>query len=802
MNKIYMTFLTEMSSLSDYKSGMTTLYEPLNVSENGVMQTDLTEFLYDKRNDYFVSYEPVNDICSKKKLKNSLGINERRFKGDKEVYYGIRPVIKTTGSLETFIRKNSIKDLGNDEYMLGYYPQEVVTDKNLIQELRVFSDYNEKDYSIPKYSFIVPCKGVTYKGEDYIYISGKNTTYVKVQPLIWKYDKESNSLICKNIIAGFLTKTKPKAFLHEGFDFLNEYLLRDIFKGSIKSLTDNVKVCNEIIQGDLQRFYLPYEGAIEMDEEGKLYSHDEKTYEINIGPKVKVISSNAVENLFDNCHKDGKFGVDINIKSDDLTILSQAFDFSKSGIDVFISHVNIDAKKLSLAEKVFSNANMQVVPRCDEVSISCDIKLFARLYLSGNKVARNLLDRSFLKINYTSERELVSFLNDVQRFVNLFSKYGEKYTKNEYNPKKRENNKIDFVYKHDLYEFSHFDLVTYNCKSENLFYKLHTYEIVLSGPKINEKRVSSFFKDYARVKFEFTDKKAREESADIVEDESLTKEAEHILDLAREIMSIDYIGLDKENVKTKVKNIVGEYNNSLSKKTEGLSLTTNNGVYTNAVIKLENLRDSLYYNFEKNLDYYDILDLIKNMIKKLNDEKVNLDYEILKDLDTLNKILDYNNDNNTRKEIITYLENERQFITAYLSGKAEIEYKNIDEFVKKFRLFLVPILARVSGDVSKIDVMEQIKDYAIEEMNNKTSENTNSYIKIILSEIDITKHLILELDSNYTFEELDYSSFKTGKEIIDYLDKKYMEYYKIYLNLMENKVNEENYENSKVHLNI
>ena len=190
------------------------------------------------------------------------------------------------------------------------------------------------------------------------------------------------------------------------------------------------------------------------------------------------------------------------------------------------------------------------------------------------------------------------------------------------------------------------------------------------------------------------------------------------------------------------------------------------------------------------------------MIKMLNNDEVNIDYEILKDLETLNTILKYSKDEQTKEEIITYLENERQFITAYLSGKAEIEYKNIDEFVKKFRLFLVPILARVSGDVSKIDVMEQIKDYAIEEMNNKTSENTNSYIKIILSEIDITKHLILELDSNYTFEELDYSSFKTGKEIIDYLDKKYMEYYKIYLNLMENKVNEENYENSKVHLNI
>ncbi len=800
MNKVYMTFLTEMSSLSEHKNRTTTLYEPFNVSENGVVQTDLTEFLYGKRNDYFVSYEPVNDICSKKKLKNSLGINERHFKGDKEVYYGIRPVIKTTGLLETFIRKNSIKDLGNDEFMLGYYPQEVVTDKNLIQELRVFSDYNEKDYSIPKYSSIVPCKGVTYKGEDYIYISGKNTTYVKVQPLIWKYDKESNSLICKNIIAGFLTKTEPKAFLHEGFDFLNEYLLRDIFKGSIKSLSADVKVCNEIIHDDLQRFYLPYEGTIEMDEEGKLYSHDEKTYEINIGPKVKVISSNAVENLFDNCHKDGTFAVNINIKSDDLTILSQAFDFSKSGIDAFISHVNIDTKKLSLAEKVFSNANMQVVPRCDEISIPCDIKLFARLYLSGNKVARNLLDRSFLRINYTSERELVSFLNDVQRFVNLFSKYGEKYTKNEYNPKKRGNNKIDFVYKHDLYEFSHFDLVTYNCKSENLFYKLHTYEIVLSGPKINEKRVSSFFKDYARVKFEFTDKKAREESADISNDESLTKEAEHILDLAREIMSIDYIGLDKEDVKTKVKDIVNEYNNSLSKKTEGLSLTTNNGVYTNAVIKLENLRDALYHNFEKNLGFYDILDLISSMIKKINDEDANLDYEILKDLDTLNDILKYSEDEQTKRELIAYLENERQYITDYLCGKKEIDYKNIDEFVKKFRLFLVPILTRVSGNVSKVDVMEQIKDYAIDEMNDKTTENTNNYIKLILIEIDKIKKSIVELDSEYTFEDLDYSSFKTGKEILDYLDKKYMEYYRVYLDLVENKVNDENYENSKVPL--
>jgi hypothetical protein len=56
--------------------------------------------------------------------------------------------------------------------------------------------------------------------------------------------------------------------------------------------------------------------------------------------------------------------------------------------------------------------------------------------------------------------------------------------------------------------------------------------------------------------------------------------------------------------------IIDEYNNLYSKETKGLSLSTNSALYTNTVIKLENLRDTLYHNFEKNVDYYDILDLI------------------------------------------------------------------------------------------------------------------------------------------------------------------------------------------------
>ena len=46
----------------------------------------------------------------------------------------------------------------------------------------------------------------------------------------------------------------------------------------------------------------------------------------------------------------------------------------------------------------------------------------------------------------------------------------------------------------------------------------------------------------------------------------------------------------------------------------------------------------------------------------------------------------------------------------------------------------------------------------------------------------------------------EFLDINTLKEIIDYLNQKYIEYYRVYLDLMEDKVNEENYENSKVPL--
>ena len=477
----------------------------------------------------------------------------------------------------------------------------------------------------------------------------------------------------------------------------------------------------------------------------------------------------------------------INIKGDKKIVFADAFNFSSLGVNAKIKNLNIDGNDFKVLEKF-----LFVDSPIENVSMHCDFNIFASLYLCGKKLARNCLKGSNLTINYKNEKELIAFLHDTQRFINLFAKAVEK------------RNGIDFTYKHILYKPYFFEQKDYNINTQTLFYKMGLKSIRLVGPKINKEKITNILGD-ANIKYSFTDikednTKLLEDSKNNEEKPKLSKEAEHILDLAREILSIDYIGLDKESGRKNVDTIVIEYNNGLCKKETGLSLSTNNGVYTNAVIKLENLRDTLYHNFEKNMDYYDILDLISNMIKKLNDEEVKIEYEILNDLETLNTILKYSKDAQTKEEIITYLENEKQSIIDYLSNKSDIGYKNINEFIKKIRLFLVPILTKVSGNVSKIDVIEQIKDYALNEMNNKIEKNSNGYIKLILSEIDKIKQDILKIDNNYTFEDLDYSSFKTGKEIIDYLNQKYMEYYRVYLDLIENKVNEENYENSKVPL--
>ena len=772
MGRVYMTFLSKIDVQTP---------SMLNIlRKKGLIATptDFVKYLYGNYS-YLIANEPLYK-------KQFLTTFDKSYPDGIKNYFGIRPLIDTN-NMQSFIEKNAISINGN-EIKLGSYPTTIIRDEALIQKLsNAYKEnkLNDKKYHIPIGDKIIECNSITLDGEDYVYIKA-NGLYVKVTPLNWFYDEVSHSLVCKDIIAGFLIKLSDRAFEKYGYNFLNEYLLRDVLQDKIIRITEPIDLVNQKYLDELQQIYFPFKSDFEVSNEGKLYFHDEREYNINIDDEsVRKIGEFALENLDAYVHRTNPV-FNINIKGKKKIVGLQAFDFSSLGLNAKVKSLNIDVDELRVADP-FICVNSQI----ENVSMHCDFTLFTRLYFCGKYLARNYLKGSNLTIKYKNEKELIIFFKDVQRFSNLLAKSDER-------------NKIDFTYKHSFYECHSLAEYNYNFNAQTLFSKIGLGSIKLVGPSINKDRIANILGD-ANIKYSFTDikednTKLPEDSKNNEEKPKLSKEAEHILDLAREILSIDYIGLDKESVRKNVDTIVIEYNNGLSKKETGLSLSTNNGVYTSAVIKLENLRDTLYHNFEKNMDYYDILDLISNMIKKLNNEEIKIDYEILNDLDTLNTILKYSKDEQTKEEIITYLENEKKSIIDYLSNKRDIEYKNTNEFIKKIRLFLVPILTKVSGNVSKIDVMEQIKDYALSEMNNKIEKNSDGYIKLILSEIDKIKKDILSLDSNYTFEELDYFSFKNGKEIIDYLNQKYIEYYRVYLDLMEDKVNEENYENSKVPL--
>lgn len=762
MNRIYMTFLTQ----NDLKT-----YPWLKEKNSSALAHHV--------DDYIVTNDTIVDKLT---ASNTAG----------DINTSIRPVIKSNTSLIPFIEKYrtnkgnlDFKNISFGTYPLYYTTGEFnITPGNCVKtgkQRTVIWDGEIKIYD--EYS---------YEDRKFIFI---NNDPIEIKPLEWEYNDITNSLICKQIICD---SPKSDSILFS-YIYMNYYLFRELLENYEVDATNSIKLVDGK-NGTV--FAYPYDNYMEIDENGNAVCHDAKSYNLIIPKGVKKVKLAATNSIVDGDNYELNLNIDID--GENLKIGTETFDFDYLDIDASINSLTVRNITKSVEDYSFSCKNL-----INNITIPCDFTLFSRLYLGGNnKTSKNLFRSTNLTLTYKNEKELINFISDVNRFLSLIIKSNNKcaYT-NQCAGFGYHSTKVDFTYKHNLYMCKD---VTECMPSERLLVNKEILSILkvsyftLKGPTISDELISKLFPNFA-VKKDFTDLVQKEdntkqikESKDKEEKPKLSKEAEHILDLAREIMSIDYIGLDKEDVRNKVNVIIDEYNTSYVVEEDGLSLSTNNGLYTNTIIKLENLRDTLYHNFEKNLEFYDILDLIESMINKLNGGEVKIDYEILKDLDTLTKIIKYSKDEQTKIELITYLENEKQNIIDYLCGKKEMDYKNINDFIKKFRLYLMPILIKVSGNVSKIDVIKQIKNYALSEMNDKVETNTNSYIKVILSEINKLKQDITKLDENYTFEELDYSDFASGKEIIDYLDNLYIKYYKDYTILLNKKQKYEDYQSNMI----
>ncbi len=760
MNRIYMTFPTD----NDLK---------VNPRLVKAQPSALTDGLLYNKSETLIAHK--NDTLNSEIKKYNIRV---------------RPVINSNSSLIPFIEKNRINKGNYENILLGTYPLKIVNDvsKNMLQK-------TNKKRTIPFYYKM-------YTLDVYTDTDGKrefvilNDDIIELLPLEWTYDENLNKLFCKSILFEDIKCGVDRNYILQAYNYMNNQLFKEMLD-NCEIIKDNcdIKLINN---NGYVSFDYPYNSFIEFDEEGNVLFHDNE-YKLTIPNTVKKIDKDAFQRILGD--DNSNLSLNIDIDGEDLLISRYAFNLNSPRVDVIINSLTINNEVCGIG-----HASFNVPVPIKNITIPCDFALFSRLYLSGDNITTNLFENANFTLTYTKEKDLEEFVNDANRFFELICKSLEKEKRKWYYPD--EVTWIDFSYRHSVYKHENALTCIPNAeliKNKEILSILKVSYFTLKGPTISDELVQKLFPNFS-VKKEFTDEVKKDDTKQIEEPKEdkpkLSKEAEHILDLAREILSIDYIGLDKDEVKRKVTLIVNKYNNELTVKNEGLSLSSNDTVYTYTVLCLEALKNTLYFNFEEKIDYYDILDLISDMIKKLNGEEVKLNYEILKDLDTLLNILKYSKDENTKNEIISYLESEKQNIIDYLCGKKEIDYNDINSFIKKFRLYLVPILTKVSVNVSKIDVLEQIKKYTLNKMNNNSKERVDSYIKMLLSQIDNIKKEILYLDPSYTFNGIDYSLFSSGKEIIDYLENLYKNYYKVYLDLNDKKIALENYENSKVPLNF
>ena len=216
MDRVYMTFLSKIDVQTP---------SMLNIlRKKGLIATptDFVKYLYGNYS-YLIASEPLYK-------KQFLTTFDKSYPDGIKNYFGIRPVIDTN-NMKSFIEKNAISINGN-EIKLGSYPTSIIKDEALIQKLsNAYKEnkLNNKKYHIPIGDKIIECDSFTLDGKDYVYIK-ENGLYVKVTPLNWFYDEVSHSLVCKDIIAGFSIKLSHKAFEKYGYNFLNEYLLRDVLQ--------------------------------------------------------------------------------------------------------------------------------------------------------------------------------------------------------------------------------------------------------------------------------------------------------------------------------------------------------------------------------------------------------------------------------------------------------------------------------------------------------------------------------------------------------------------------------------------
>ena len=695
------------------------------------------------------------------------------------------------GNLDKF--KSTLK-YENNKYFFGV-EKRLIKDKNLIDKLK----YKHVSL-IPKVDTInakkkkktEPTNEEKYEVQglpDDIIFDGKD--FYSLVPLEWrdngKYFTCLNTSYTRSTVISLLKKRFFDISLMN--EYLNDTILPKIFDVKDVDRINSYEAIYKIFNETLDEIELPnYKRQIDISyKSGKIVLEKPKTLiKIDIPENVKVINCPskklpAKENIL----------YDIYFPStvENLQSIMTVYNGQINSI-IFDKNFNGKMKLRSLITNKPINF----------LQIPCNIELMKSIINIGYSEFVYVFDKnSKLTLIYKNEKELLDFLHYfILLDKKLDSKKSRKFIFDESFDKYVPG--IEFNFDNEIWEYP-----LYEFKKKAT---LSDIDITLYGSELShgvQNKIKRMLKnDNVHFVIEKLDEtKNQDQTEEKKETNKTTLIADDIVD---EILSIDYFGLDKNDVKNKINEILIKYNEDLANLKGGLSLQNEEGLYTELLVSLSNLKDNLYHNFEKNLVVYDMLDEVNILLSILNNEEVIINTSLEKDFYLLsNNILPFTNEKITN-DLKSYLENEKHKLESYLLTNENRPYEDMDKFILSIRTYLNITLLSIRNYLNKEEILDVIKDYTNMQMKINYKEPIKNYLSIVLLEIDKIKNEIfdinptnLEVHNIIDKINIDYSNMESN-EIIKYVDSILMEIYGLYYKIKFNNISKLKKESYKMRL--
>ena len=696
------------------------------------------------------------------------------------------------GNLDKF--KSTLK-FNNNKYIFGV-EKRLIKDKNLIDKLKY-----EHISLIPKVDTInakkkkktEPTNEEKYEVQglpDDIIFDGKD--FYSLVPLEWtcnngKYFTCLNTSYTRSTVISLLKKRFFDISVMN--DYLNDTILPKIFDVKEVERTNSYEASYKIFNEVLEKIELPnYTRKIDISyENGKIVLEKPKTLiKIDIPENVKVINCPskklpAKENIL----------YDIYFPStvENLQSIMTVYNGQINSI-IFDKNFNGKMKLRSLITNKPINF----------LQIPCNIELMKSIINIGYSEFVYVFDKnSKLTLIYKNEKELLDFLHYfILLDKKLDSKKSRKFIFDESFDKYVPG--IEFKFDNEIWEYP-----LYEFKKK---VSLSDIDITLYGSELShgvQNKIKRMLKNdnvhFVIEKLDVT--KGQEHTEEKQKVNKTTLIADDIID---EILSIDYFGLDKNDVKNKINEILIKYNKDLSNLKEGLSLQSEEGLYTELLVKLNLLKESLYQKFEKNLVVYDMLDEVNNLLSILNNEEIVINTSLENDFYSLSKnILPFVEEKIT-DDLRNYLENEKHKLENYLLTGENRPYEDMDKFILSIRTYLNITLLSIRNYLNKEEILDVIRDYTNMQMKINYKEPIKNYLSIVLLEIDKIKNEIFDINpTNLGVHNIidkiniDYSNMESN-EIIKYVDSILMEIYGLYYKIKFNNISKLKKESYKMRL--